>query len=282
MTDSHDRATGAPGALTRGSRIRAALAAAAAEERAALVAYLTAGDPSPDETPTIVAAAFEAGADVVELGVPFSDPNADGVVIQEAMQRALAAGGGLSATLEVVRRVRERGCEGPIVLFGYYNPIFVRGVDRFAAEAEAAGADAALTVDLPVDEAAELAGPLAVHGLDVVPLVAPTTSIERVAAVRPLQPSFVYYISMTGITGAAFQGTSGGPERVAAIRAAAGAPVAVGFGIKTADDARAVATYADAVVVGSAIVRRIAEAGPGRAAQAVADLVAELRAGLSR
>lgn len=254
----------------------------AEERRAALVIYLTQGDPSPAESVDIVVRAAEAGADVIELGVPFSDPNADGVVIQEAMQRALAAGGGLSPALETVAEVRRRGCEVPIVLFGYYNPIFVHGVARFAAEARAAGVDAVLTVDLPIDEVEELRGPLAANGLEVVPLVAPTSTDARIARVRELDPPFVYYISMTGVTGASFAAASVGPERVADVQRITGAPVAVGFGIKTSADARRVASYADGVVVGSAVVRAIAEAGPGEAAAAVARLVAELRTGTRR
>lgn len=267
----------------RGRRIRQALERAAASRRAALVVYLTAGDPSPADTPDIVEAAYRAGADIVELGVPFSDPSADGVVIQEAMQRALAAGGGLHSALASVAALRGRGCEVPIVLFGYYNPIFVHGVERFAGAAAAAGVDAVLTVDVPVDELDELRVPLAARGVDVVPLVAPTTGPERMERVRALAPPFVYYISITGITGAAFRGVASGAERVAVVREATAAPVAVGFGIKTADDARAVAAYADGVVVGSAVVQRIAQAGPGNgagAAAAVAELVGELRRAL--
>jgi tryptophan synthase alpha chain len=267
----------------RDGRIRQSLAAAAASRRAALVVYLTAGDPSPADTPDIIEAAFRAGADIIELGVPFSDPNADGVVIQEAMQRALRAGGGLGSALDSVAAVRGRGCEAPIVLFGYYNPIFVHGIERFAGAAAAAGVDAVLTVDLPIDELDELRVPLAARGVDVVPLVAPTTGPERMARVAALGPPFVYYISMTGITGAAFRRDAGGAERVAVVREATGAPVAVGFGIKTPDDARAVGEYADGVVVGSAVVQRIAQAGSGAAAvRAVAELVSELRQALER
>lgn len=251
-----------------------------AGERPALVIYLTGGDPSPDETVDIMEQAAAAGADVIELGVPFSDPNADGVVIQEAMQRALAAGGGLESALACVRELRGRDCQVPVVLFGYYNPIFVRGVERFAADAAAAGVDAVLTVDLPIDEIAELATPLSAHGIDVVPLVAPTSTDDRVARVRGFDPPFVYYVSMTGVTGASFAGASVGAERVAAVRTATGSPVAVGFGIKTADDVRRVAAYADGVVVGSAVVRRIMEAPAGKAASIVAEYVATLRAAL--
>jgi len=246
----------------------------------ALVIYITQADPSPAETADIVIAATEAGADVIELGVPFSDPNADGVVIQAAMQRALEAGGGLTSALETVANIRQRGCEVPIVLFGYYNPIFVHGVVRFAADAAAAGVDAVLTVDLPIEELDELRLPLAKNHVDVVPLVAPTSGIERIDKLAAIDPPFVYYVSMTGVTGAAFQSSSEGAERVARIKVSTGAPVCVGFGIKTADDARAVSEYADGVVVGSAIVRRIESAEAGGAAAAVAELVAELKSAL--
>jgi len=248
-----------------------------AARRTALVVYLTQGDPSPEASIDLCERAAAAGADVIELGVPFSDPNADGVVIQEAMQRALARGGGLDSALSGVAELRRRGCQVPVVLFGYYNPIFVRGVERFAREAAEAGVDAVLTVDLPVDELDELRRPLGAAGLDVIPLVAPTTGPDRLAALRTLDPPFVYYISMTGITGAAFRGAAGGGERVTLVRQASGAPVAVGFGIKTGADARAVARIADGVVVGSAVVRRIAEADtPEAAADSVARFIAEL------
>jgi tryptophan synthase alpha chain len=264
------------------NRVAAAFARAAAERRAALVVYLTHGDPSPAATPRLVEAAAAAGADVIELGVPFSDPSADGPVIQGAMMRALAAGGGLDGALDCVAELRARGNAVPLVLFGYYNPIFARGVERFAAAAAAAGVDATLTVDLPIDELDELAGPLAARGVAVVPLAAPTSTPARLARLGGFRPPFVYYISMTGVTGAAFRGAAGGGERVAAIRAASGAPVAVGFGIKRGADARAAAESADGVVVGSAIVERIAAAGADveRACAAVADLVRELRAAL--
>jgi len=247
----------------------------------ALVIYLTQGDPSPQETTDIVIAAADAGADVIELGVPFSDPNADGVVIQEAMQRALAAGGGLMSALATVRAVRDRGCEVPIVLFGYYNPIFVHGVERFAADAADAGIDGVLTVDLPIEELDELRAPLHQHHVEVVPLVAPTSGNERIAKLAAIDPAFVYYVSMTGVTGAAFKGAAGGAERVAWVKVATGAPVCVGFGIKTPDDARSVAEYADGVVVGSAVVRQIQQAGAGAAAGAVAELVSALKAAIS-
>ncbi len=266
-----------------GASLRARLASIAEEGRSALIVYLTEGDPSVKATTPLLAALADAGADVIELGVPFSDPSADGIVIQEAMQRALLAGGGLVASLKAVKDFRALGYDTPIVLFGYYNPIFVRGLERFAKEAAEAGVDALLTVDVPSDELDELYKPLRAHGIGVVPLLAPTSTAERIAEVARFEPSFVYYVSMTGVTGAAFQGAAGGAKRVEMIRKRCGAPIAVGFGIKTAEDARAVAKYADAVVVGSALVRRIADAGSEEAACAsVAELTRELRAAMGK
>jgi len=263
------------------NRLRSRWRDLAAAKRTGLVVYLTQGDPSPAASIDICQAVAAAGADVIELGVPFSDPNADGVVIQAAMQRALAQGGGLDGALGCVAELRRRGCQVPVVLFGYYNPIFVRGVDRFADQAAGAGVDAVLTVDLPIGELDELALPLARAGIDIVPLVAPTTGPDRLAALRGLDAPFVYYISMTGITGAAFRGAAGGAERIRQVREAAGAPVAVGFGIKTAGDARAVAAAADGIVVGSAVIQRIADAPDATGAcAAAAALVGELRAAL--
>ena len=262
------------------ARLRARLAACAQAKRPALIAYLTQGDPSPDATAELILAAAAAGADVVELGVPFSDPSADGAVIQAAMERALRAGGSLPGALDAVAAVRARGGDVPIVLFGYYNPIFVLGVEAFAARAAAAGGDAVLTVDLPIDELDELRAPLAARGVGVIPLVAPTSTDDRIARVRAVDPPFVYYISITGVTGAAAPTAPVAAARIDQIRRATGAPVAVGFGIKTPADAAAVGAVADGVVVGSAIVDRIAKAPAGGAAQAVGELVASLRAAL--
>jgi tryptophan synthase alpha chain len=262
------------------SRLRARLATARAEGRGALVVYLTFGDPEPAESLAIVEAAAAAGADVIELGVPFSDPSADGPVIQAAMERALAAGGGLVGALGLVRALRARGGDVPIVLFGYYNPIAVMGPDAFAARAAAAGVDAVLTVDLPLEELDELRAPLVTHGLDVIPLVAPTSTPDRIARVAALAPPFVYYISITGVTGAGLDAATVSAERLAEVRAGSSAPVMVGFGIKTATDAARVAAVADGAVVGSAIVDRIAKAPPGTAAETVGAFVRELAAAM--
>jgi len=251
-----------------------------ADGKKKLVIYLTAGDPSLDATADVVLAAAEAGADVIELGMPYSDPSADGPAIQAAMTRALAAGATPRGTLDVVRRVRAAGSRVPIVLFGYYNPVFVHGAERFCREAAGAGADALLLVDLPVDEADEIAPAARAAGLDLIPLVAPTSTAARMERIAAQGAPFVYYISMTGVTGAALRGREDLGARVAAVRAAVRAPVAVGFGIVTPDDVRAVAATADAVVVGSAVVRAI-EAHPRDPAAAVSRLVATLAKGLT-
>lgn len=252
------------------TRLRAAFDRAAAERRAALVAYLTFGDPDPVRSLAIVEAACRAGADVLELGVPFSDPSADGPSIQRAMERALAAGGSLAGALDAVATLRRGGVTTPVVLFGYYHPIFVMGVEAFASRAAAAGVDAVLTVDLPIEELGELADPLRSRGVDVIPLVAPTSTPDRIARLAALRAPFVYYISVTGVTGAKAAAPVD-PARLDAIRRASGSPVAVGFGIRTAADAARFAAIADGVVVGSALVD-LAAAGP----DAVAALVGEL------
>lgn len=258
------------------SRLRAAFDQAAAEKRAALVAYLTFGDPDPERSIDVVEAVCRAGADVIELGVPFSDPSADGPSIQRAMERALAAGGSIGGALDAVAELRRRGVTTPVVLFGYYNPIFVMGQEAFAARAAAAGVDAVLTVDLPIDELAELATPLAAKGVDVIPLVAPTSTPERIARLGVVAPPFVYYITLTGVTGSRAAAPVD-PARLDAIRSAAKAPVAVGFGIRTPADAARFSAVADGVVVGSAIVDRVADG-----VDAVAALVRDLARAMPR
>lgn len=263
------------------TRLRAAFDRAAAENRAALVAYLTFADPDPTTSVTIVEAACRAGADVIELGVPFSDPSADGPSIQRAMERALDAGGSLPGALAAVAELRRRGITTPVVLFGYYNPIFVMGTTSFAARAAEAGVDAVLTVDLPIDEIAELAGPLSGQGIDVIPLVAPTSTPERIARLGSLRAPFVYYISLTGVTGTRAAAPVD-PARLAMIRQASGSPVAVGFGIRTPADAARFSAIADGVVVGSALVDQVAAGDAAGAPARVAALVAELARAMPR
>jgi tryptophan synthase alpha chain len=252
----------------------------------ALVAYLCVGDPDESESIDLALACVEAGADVLELGCPFSDPTADGPAIARASQRALAKGGGLDATLRVARAIRDK-TNVPIVLFGYYNPLFVRGDEEAIVIAAAAGVDALLVVDVPIDESNDLRTIAARSGLAVIPLVAPTTRADRVAQIGELATRFpipfVYYVSTTGVTGGA------GAEDVLAragaaageVRARAGRPTVVGFGIDSPERARIAASKCDGVVVGTAIVRRIEDGKTKEARIAgVRDLVASLRAAI--
>jgi tryptophan synthase alpha chain len=230
---------------------------------AGLVVYLTAGDPSLDETVALVVAAARAGADVIELGVPWSDPSADGPVIQRAMERALSTGGAgrdtIGKTLGVVRAVR-RATEVPIVLFGYYNPLLQRGLGRVAGEARDAGVDGLLVVDLPPEESDELDHELRAAALHRVPLLAPTTTPERARAIAARGGGFAYYVALTGVTGAGHLDVADVAARTRALAPALGGlPLAVGFGVRDAAGARALAEVADAVVVGSALVQAIAD-----------------------
>jgi tryptophan synthase alpha chain len=248
-----------------------------------LIAYLTAGDPSIEESPGLILEAARAGADLIELGVPWSDPSADGPVIQAAMERALAGGATLTKVLAVVRAVR-RESEVPIILFGYYNPLLQRGPERVAREAKEAGVDGFLVVDLPPEESDELDEPLAHHRLARVPLLAPTTSVERARDICARGGGFAYYVALTGVTGAGHLDAAEVARRVAELRPSLGAlPLAVGFGIKDAAGARAVAEVADGVVVGSALVAAIA-AAPDAAARknAVRELIGSLKAAVAR
>ncbi len=244
-----------------GGRLAATFARARAEDRAALVIYLCAGDPSLADTPRLVRAAAEAGADIVELGMPFSDPTADGPAIQRASERALSAGATLPGVLGALRELRAGGCDVRVVRFGYYIPILAYGEAELARDAAAAGVDGLLVVDLPPEEAAPLREPATAAGLDLVPLVAPTTGIERARAVAAEATGFVYAVSMTGVTGSAAGDLAEAGARASELAEASGRPVAVGFGVKTPEDAAAVAAQADGVVVGSALVRRVEAAG---------------------
>jgi tryptophan synthase alpha chain len=242
------------------SRLAAALARPS--RRKALVLYLTGGHPDISTSRRLLLAAARAGADVIELGIPWSDPSADGPVIQASSRKAILAGGGLGASLALCRDLRNSGATVPVVLFGYANPIFVRGTEAFAAAAAEAGADAALCVDWPPDEAGDLIAALRSRQLDLIPLLAPTSTPERIRVVTREASGFIYYVSMTGITGRSLDDLEGPRRQVAEIRALTGdrLPIAVGFGISTPAQAKAVASFADAVVVGSAAVRLIDQA----------------------
>ncbi len=236
------------------SRIDAKFAALQAEGRKAFVAYVMAGDPDYATSLEIVKGLPEAGVDVIELGLPFTDPMADGPTIQLAGQRALESGMTLNKTLELARRFRETDDTTPIVLMGYYNPIYSHGVERFLVDAQAAGIDGLIVVDLPPEEDEELCIPAQAAGLNFIRLATPTTDDRRLPKVLQNTSGFVYYVSITGITGAAAAvATDVGPE-VARIKAATELPVIVGFGIRTPEASRDIARIADGAVVGSAIV----------------------------
>lgn len=228
------------------------------EGRPALVTFIMAGDPDPETFDTILKGLPAAGADIIELGMPFSDPMADGVAIQLAGQRALAAGMTLAQTLAAVRRFRQHDDQTPIILMGYYNPIYIHGVDSFLAEAVAVGVDGLIVVDLPPEEDEELCLPALRAGLNFIRLATPTTDEQRLPSVLANTSGFVYYVSMTGVTGAEITNRAAVGDAVARIKAHTDLPVAVGFGIKTAADAAFIGKDADGVVVGSAIVSAIA------------------------
>ena len=244
------------------SRIRRRFARLAEEGRAAFVPFVMAGDPGFEASLALVRALPAAGADLIELGVAFSDPMADGVAIQRAGQRARAGGQTLARTLDLVRAFREEDDDTPVVLMGYYNPFYVYGPDRFVADAKASGVDGLIVVDLPPEEDAELCLPARSGGLDFVRLATPTTDDARLPAVIQNTSGFVYYVSVAGVTGGASGEGGAVREAVARLRAASSLPVAVGFGVKTEARAAEVARDADAVVVGSALVEALAGALP--------------------
>ncbi len=261
------------------TRIDQKFAQLRSQGRKAFVTYIMAGDPDYETSLEIVRGLPDAGVDIIELGVPFTDPMADGPTIQLAGQRALAAGQTLEKTLQLARDFRALDDETPIVLMGYYNPIYSRGVDRFLADAKAAGIDGLIVVDLPPEEDSELCIPAQAAGLNFIRLATPTTDDARLPKVMQNTSGFVYYVSITGITGAAApQAGDVGPE-VARIKAKTDLPVVVGFGIRTPDAAQAIAGVADGAVVGSAIVEKI---GAGDSPAQILDFVRGLAAGAHR
>jgi tryptophan synthase alpha chain len=239
------------------SRITETFARLKAAGQTGLVTYVTAGDPTLDESAAILEALDRAGADVIELGIPFSDPLADGPVIQRASERALAAGGSLAASLDLIARVRSRVC-APIVVFSYANPLFRMGIDTFAARAAAAGVDGVLALDLPIEEAGEFRATMDGAGIDTIFLLSPTTTDERIRRAGQLGRGFLYVISRLGVTGARDTLAEGAEPLIARIRRQTALPVAVGFGISRADHVAEVGQWADAAVVGSALVSVIA------------------------
>ena len=256
------------------------------EGRAALVTFLTAGDPDPETSLALVQALPAAGADVIELGMPFTDPMADGPAIQMSSQRALKAGQTLKKTLELVRAFRGSDDATPLVLMGYYNPIYIYGVDRFLRDSKSAGVDGLIIVDLPPEEDGELCLPALKAGLNFIRLATPTTDDKRLPAVLANTSGFVYYVSITGITGAATPDAEKVAAAVARIKRHTKLPVAVGFGVRTAEQAAGIASGADGVVVGSALVSVLKgsldpnDKATEKTVSGVVDLVAALARGV--
>jgi tryptophan synthase alpha chain len=263
------------------NRLQVRLDALRDSGRKALVPFVTAGDPSPAATVAVLHALAGAGADVIELGVPFSDPMADGPVIQRSSERALGKGVDMQWVLGCVREFRARDRATPLVLMGYLNPVEIRGARRFAAEAADAGVDGVLLVDLPPEEAAELRADFDASELVLVPLAAPTTSPERLQRICAGAHGYLYYVSLAGVTGADLPDASTVGARLAWIRGQCPLPVMAGFGIKDAATAAAMAAHADGVVVGSALVQALAGAiSPADAAARASAFMAPLRAAL--
>jgi tryptophan synthase alpha chain len=268
------------------TRIDTRFAELAKEGRSAFVTYVMAGDPDPATSLDIVKALPKAGADVIELGIPFTDPMADGPSIQAAGLRALKAGMTLTRTLELVRGFRKDDNATPLVLMGYYNPIYIYGVDKFLSDAKAAGVDGLIIVDLPPEEDDELCIPALKAGINFIRLATPTTDDKRLPAVLANTSGFVYYVSITGITGAAAADSTAVGDAVARIKRHTKLPVCVGFGIRTPQAARAIAEKADGSVVGTALVDALHDSldeqgkATAKTVPAVADLVASLAQGV--
>ncbi|MGQ9724197.1 MAG: tryptophan synthase subunit alpha [Tepidimonas sp.] len=266
------------------SRIETTFSRLQAEGRKALIPFVTAGFPHPDGTPDLMHAMVAAGADIIELGVPFSDPMADGPVIQRASERALAAGIGLVQVLQMVRDFRARDATTPVVLMGYANPIEAwehrHGAGSFAREAVSAGVDGVLVVDYPPEECEAFAAVLRAHGLDLIFLLAPTSTDARMAQIGRLASGYVYYVSLKGVTGAAHLDTAAVDAMLPRIRAHVTTPVGVGFGIRDAASAQAVARSADAVVIGTRLIQLIESEPRERVPAAAAAFLRQIRAAL--
>ena len=261
------------------SRLPACFSRCRTAGRKTLIPYVTAGDPEPGMTVSLMHAMVKAGADIIELGVPFSDPMAEGPVIQRAMERALEHDVTLDDVLGMVREFRQQDNETPVVLMGYLNPVEVKGYHEFAAAASDAGVDGVLVVDMPPEEAVELVSALRERELDMIFLVAPTTDKRRIEAITRAGSGFIYYVSLKGVTGAGHLDIDAVKDRVSEIHKLTELPVGVGFGIKDAASAAHIASAADAIVVGSALVRKVEEntASSEQINQAVAGLLGEMR-----
>ena len=266
------------------SRIQARFELRAKEGRKLLIPYFTAGDPTPENVVPMMHAMVEAGADIIELGVPFSDPMAEGPVIQAACERALEHNVSLTDVLAMVKEFRQQDNLTPVVLMGYLNPVEVMGYETFAASAAAAGADGVILVDLPPEEGEDLVAALKAREIDPIFLLAPTSTNERMASICAMASGFVYYVSLKGVTGAANLDVQSVVEKVSQIRSHTGLPVGVGFGIRDAESAAQVAGVADAVVVGSAVVKYVAENqnDPLKISQGICGLLSSMRKAMDK
>lgn len=266
------------------SRIEACFAALRTQGRKALIPYVTAGDPNPQMTLPLMHDLVSAGANIIELGIPFSDPMADGPVIQQAMERALAHNVSLTQVLDMVREFRRTDDATPVVLMGYLNPVERMGYAEFAEAASAAGVDAVLTVDLPPEEAAEVTELFRAKGLDCIFLLSPTTTLERARKICALASGYVYYVSLKGVTGSSTLDVNAVANKLEQLRSVTDLPIGVGFGIRDGESAAAVAAVADGVVVGSVLVNQIAthEQAPEQARRAISSIIADMRAAMDR
>ncbi len=277
-----------PGALAESvdqnnmSRISASFEKLRAADRKALIPFITAGDPNAQLTPGIMHGLVEAGADIIELGVPFSDPMADGPTIQRSSERALKQGIGLRDVLQIVSQFRQADQQTPVVLMGYANPIEAIGYDEFAQQAQAAGVDGVLVVDYPPEESRELTRQLNASGLDSIFLLAPTTLETRMDDVARTASGYVYYVSLKGVTGAKNLDLGEVAQKITQIRAHVDLPIGVGFGIRDGDTARAVAEHADAVVIGSRLVEEIEQSTPDEVVARASALIGEIRQALDK
>lgn len=264
------------------SRIQQCFEKLRSQGRKALIPYVTAGDPQPDLTVPLMHELVEAGADIIELGVPFSDPMADGPVIQLAMERALVHHVRLRDVLDMVQDFRESNQTTPVVLMGYLNPVERMGYEAFAEAAKVAGVDGVLTVDLPPEEADEVVNLFQGRGLDTIYLLSPTTTLERAAKICKRASGYIYYVSLKGVTGSSALDVSAVAHKLESLRTITDLPIGVGFGIRDGATAAAVASVADGVVVGSVLVNQIAEhaAQPAQARQAVGKVIREMRSAM--
>ncbi len=262
------------------SRIQKTFADLQSKKKKALITFITAGDPAPELTVPLLHALVASGADILELGVPFSDPMAEGPVIQRANERALKFNVGMHDVLGYVREFRKTNQHTPVVLMGYANPIERMGVDRFVSESKAAGADGAIVVDYPPEEASEFAQKLKAQDMDLIFLLAPTSTEQRIKQVAQISSGFSYYVSLRGVTGAGHIDTAEVASRLAAIREHVKLPIGVGFGIRDGETAKAVASVSDAVVIGSRIIQELENTPKDKAVAAVSAFLAEIRSAI--